>query len=121
VGDPLSFEVALPPAHPGSAPFAIFGVLGTPGFQSPFSLPFGLGTMSFLPCAVAPGFQPFVFTLADNVGLPCPPVLTSTPAPWSSGIVGSIPFPVTFALQGVIVTDTMGGVGITNAVVVRVQ
>ncbi|MCA9321214.1 MAG: right-handed parallel beta-helix repeat-containing protein [Planctomycetes bacterium] len=119
---PFSVEMALPPGHPGGAPFVIFGAAARADYTSPVTLPLGLGTMSFVPCALAPYFQPFLFTLANNAGgLPCPAILPSQPAPWASGVVGFLPFPMEFTLQGLIVTDAMGSIGITNGIVVLVR
>ncbi len=42
-------------------------------------------------------------------------------APWTTGPLAGVPFPVTFGLQGLIVEDAQDTVAATNALRVRVQ
>ncbi|HHN93734.1 MAG TPA: DUF5123 domain-containing protein [Anaerolineae bacterium] len=119
----LQFDVALPPGHPGGADFVLYGLLGEPSYASVTSLPFGLPPMVVPPCDLFPTFQPLVFTLASSVtGLGCQPAFTAPGgAPWTSGPLLGLPFPVTFGLQGLIVEDTQGSIAATNAIRIRVQ
>ncbi|HGY90092.1 MAG TPA: hypothetical protein ENK43_02850 [Planctomycetes bacterium] len=123
LNQPIQFDVALPPGHPGGADFVLYGLLGAPSYASVTSLPFGLPAMVVPPCDLFPTFQPLVFTLASSVtGLACQPAFTAPGgAPWTSGPLLGLPFPVTFGLQGLIVEDAQGTVAATNALRVRVQ
>ncbi len=120
---PIQFGVALPPGHPGGADFVLYGLLGAPSYASVASLPFGLPTMVVPPCDLFPTFQPLLFTLASSVtGLGCQPAFAAPGgAPWTSGPLAGLPFPVTFGLQGLIVEDAQGAVAATNALRVSVE
>ncbi|MCA9322153.1 MAG: right-handed parallel beta-helix repeat-containing protein, partial [Planctomycetes bacterium] len=122
IGQPLSLDVALPPTHSGpSAPFIIFGVFAVPRYTDTFVLPFGVGPIAFLPCPIAPVFQPVLFTAADSYGVNiCSPVAPSAPAPWSTGPLPGIPFPVRLSFQGVI-DEVAGQARVTNGVILVVN
>ncbi len=123
LNQPLQLDVALPPGHPGGADFVLYGLLGTPSHASVTGLPFGLPSMVVPPCDLYPTFQPLLFTLASSVtGLACQPAFAAPAgAPWTTGPLAGLPFPVTFGLQGLIVEDAQGTVAATNALRVRVQ
>jgi len=118
-----SFTVTLtPPPGNLSSDFVLYGILGTAKAATVTALPFGLPDMVFSPCDLAPSLQPILFTLAASVsGLSCAPIASTSPAPWSSP-AWSLPFPVTFTLQGLIVDTPLGtSLASTNAIRVRVQ
>ena len=123
LNQPIQLDVALPPGHPGGADFVLYGLLGAPSYASVTSLPFGLPSMVVPPCDLFPTYQPLLFTLASSLtGLGCQPAFTAPGgAPWTSGPLAGLPFPVAFGLQGLIVEDAQGTVAATNALRVRVQ
>lgn len=121
VGQPISVAMAQPPISPSPSLFAIFGVFAIPSYADTVVLPFGLGSMAFVPCPIFPSGQPLVFTLANNFGVdPCGALVTSSPAPWTPPSFGGIPFPIDFTLQGLI-EEGPGTIRVTNGIVVRVQ
>ena len=120
-GTPFSIDMTTPPTHPGSAPFAIFGLLRAALPSDAIILPFGIGEMVFPPCPLIPVLEPLLFTLTNNAGTsPCTEVLPSTPTPWTSGVLPGIPFPITVTFQGV-VEETPGVWRTTNGIILEVR
>ncbi len=117
LGQPFSFSMDPPSLSGGSAPFTIFGYLGTPSAAEAFPLPFGLGPMAFAPAF--PGvFAPQSFLVADNfIGL-TGALAYSAPAPWSATNPG-LNFPGEFSFQGWIATGPSSA-KVFNAIRMRV-
>ena len=121
LGQGFTVTLTPPPGNP-SSDFVLYGILGTAKAATVTALPFGLPNMVLPPCDLAPTLQPILFTLATSVsGLSCAPVTSTSPAPWNSP-AWSLPFPVTFTLQGLIVDTPLGtSLAASNALRVRVQ
>jgi hypothetical protein len=118
---PISFDVIPTGTVSPGALFGIWGFVGVPGPGDVFTLPFGIGQMAFPICPLV-GPQPNLLTLVDNFGIVgCPPLLPNTPAPWTVSVPGGLGFPITVALQGVIL-DPAGvmGFAVTNRVTLNV-
>jgi hypothetical protein len=116
---PVNLQL-LPAGSVGAgAPFALFGSFGVPGPGDVTALPFGLGSMAFVPCPLQP-LNPLLFTLTDQFGLGCPQLIPSSTTPWNFNFAG-FPFPFTAAVQGVIF-DPAGvlGISVTNLVTTKV-
>ena len=114
-------SMVLAPASTGSPRFLVWGQLGEPAFSDVVNLPFGLGPMAVIPCPLLPSYQPLLFTLVDNFGPdPCPPLLPSTPAPWTSGPLPPVFFPLTLTLQGLYET-LPGQIEVTNGIIYEIR
>ncbi len=121
LGQPFLVTLGGIPGSPPGAPFVLYGMLGVAGAATVTSLPAPLPTLVLPACDAFPNFQPFVFTLASSVtGLGCAPLISAPPAPWASPF-WSVPFPVTFTLQGLEADPSSGTVFATNALRVRIQ
>jgi hypothetical protein len=115
---PLVIEVIQPPQTVVPAPFIIWGLIGAPLPTDMITTPYG--TLCLPPELAAPGV-PWLFTLADNVGAGIPPLLPSTPTPWSITAFSGIPIPLQLTLQGGIVTTyTSANIEVTNAIILDV-
>lgn len=120
VGLSQPIGIAMSGSIVNSAPFAVWGLFGTP--QVGGLVPTSAGTFLFPPQPVAPSL-PWLFTLTNNVWADPNAILPSVPAPWGFNFPSGIPIPFDFTLQGLIVGSGSSGpvIEITNAVGVRVR
>ncbi|MEZ6195572.1 MAG: right-handed parallel beta-helix repeat-containing protein [Planctomycetota bacterium] len=116
---PWSVNFLSPSFLAASPGFAIFGAIGEPTAATVTTLPFGLGTMSFLPCPLLPT-APELFTLASTVGgLPCGSALPAAPAPiWTTPAIPGLGGEADIAFQA-LVLDGAGNVSVSNLVIAR--
>jgi hypothetical protein len=122
LGGAASVDLATPPTSALPAHFVLFMTLGA-ALGTDTVLPFGIGTMTFMPCVLDPA-NPLLFTLSDSLGLGvCPALFPSTPTPWQLLIPpGVLTSPLTVTLQGVIVDGTASvGFSVTNGVILSVN
>jgi hypothetical protein len=118
LGQSFNFSMDTPPGAAPGRPFAVFGAVGVPGLDAATTLPSGIGTMAFAPCALVPFWSDVFFTLTNNITpLPCGQAIASFPTPWSSASFPGFGFPVDFTVQGV-VEQADGSLGVTNGIVV---
>ncbi len=121
LGSQATVEMAQPPNLASAANFVIFGLFAEPRLEFIFTVPLGIGDMSFAPCAMFPIYFPLLFTYTNNFGPgTCPQFLSSTPTPWSSPPGPALGFPLTMALQGVI-EESPGVYVPTNMVIYEVK
>lgn len=117
----MTIGVGQPSSSATPARFIVFGALGVPNYADPVALPFGIGTMSFTPCVLAPAFAPLLFVLTNNFGPdPCGEYLPSTLTPWNTPPLGPIPFPLDVTLQALIESQP-GVLAVTNGVIAEVR
>jgi len=120
-GTLFGISVARPSLVLGQAPFAIFARLGIPAASEATILPAPVGTMCFAPCPAAPGANPLLFTVTNNIiPGPCGELISSLPAPWSSPMIAAPPFSFQLTLQGMII-DVTATLHVTNAVFLDVM
>ncbi len=115
-----SFSIDVAPISPlfTNTPFALFGFIGVPGQQNGFSITGISGTMAFAPCPADP-LNPNLFTFATTVPLGgCQPAFMASGSPWNV-ILGGVPTPLRFTLQGVTVLGTVPV--FTNGVIVDIH
>ncbi len=121
MGQPLTLHLLQPVGNLQPAAFVIFGVLAAPAFTDASMLPYGIGRAAFLPCDLAPWAAPFLFVAANNLYVgPCSPLAAATLAPWSLTVGGGIPYPALMTLQAIVETGG-GGLGLSNAVILRIS
>lgn len=118
-GSSSSVSMIQPPNLPNSAGFAIFGLLAEANELSLTNVPLGIGPMTFPPCPMFPS-HPLLLTLTNNLGTICPPLVASTPTPWTSAPFPPIFFPLALTFQGII--EEAPGVYVpTNMVIFKVE
>lgn len=103
-----------------SAYYIIYGIIGVPKASDAVALPFGVGTMAFMPFSLNPNF-PGTFMLANSFGPHPAAQVPSVPTPWSYVLPLTVPFPFQFTLQGVHYDPINFVIGITNGVIVNIQ
>lgn len=120
VSTPFTISVAQPPTTTLPAPFVLWGYIGTAGSQDQVLTPYG--TLCIVPEPLLFGV-PWLFTLADNIGVGPAPLLPSVPAPWSYSLPFGIPFPGTYTLQGIILQPNgiSTNAATTNGILLRVN
>ena len=108
-------------------PHAIFGVVRSGGNFGVFGLPFGAGALCFTPEVFDPFGDPHLFTLTNTFG-GFPALLPANHAYLGAfgspvALMGPIPFPITFWLQGIVADPTrpFPGLAVTNALRVVVR
>ena len=120
--------LARPPMAPLTPlPHAIFGVVRSGGNFGVFGLPFGAGALCFTPEVFDPFGDPHLFTLTNTFG-GFPALLPANHAYLGAfgspvALMGPIPFPITFWLQGIVADPTrpFPGLAVTNALRVVVR
>ncbi len=115
-----SFSIDIAPVSPifTNSPFAIFGFIGVPRQQDGYSIMGITGSMSFTPCPADP-VNPNLFTFATTVPLGgCQPAFMASGNPWNV-VLGGVPAPLRFTLQGVTVLGTIPV--FTNGVIVDIH
>lgn len=126
-GSALDFWMATPPMHAGTtAQFLLFGRIGGTPFLAPTTLPFGIGSMCFLPSILSNPADPTLFLLASTFGGPAvlPAFPAYLPAPGSPCVATpTIPLSVTFTVQGIVQDSSVPTIGLalTNAMRVIVR
>lgn len=122
IGESITFELRQAPNNAVPAPFAIFGMIGTPTAAERFTLPLGLGDLVMTPCPLDPA-NPVLFTLADAFGIPgCAPILPAAATAWSFTVPGGLPAAASFAVQGIMYDPAAPfGLAKTNGVLVIVD
>lgn len=120
VFSPFTVAVAQPPTTTLPAPFVIWGYIGTAGPQDQVLTPYG--TLCIVPEPLFFGV-PWLFTLADSIGVGPAPLLPSVPAPWSYALPFGIPFPGTYTIQGLIFQPSgiSTNAATTNGIILRVN
>ncbi len=117
VGQPLSMQVTNPFISQGGTYFAVFGFLGNPTLGEAYLLPANTGLMAFAPKLLQPN-NPLLFTLTDNI-FNTAGLMSSSPATSSLSLPGGLAFPLTVALQAVLLEGSTFTV--SNALVLNVQ
>ena len=116
-GSPCTIAVQAP-SGTSSAPFIIWGYVGSPAPSEAFAIPFAGGDMAFTPHLIDLG-NPKLFTFTNNILPPASGLVGSTPAPWS--VAGNcLPYPFSITIQG-LVTDGSGPLRITNAMTLHTR
>jgi hypothetical protein len=121
LNQPFTISVTQPPTNPLPSDSILFGQLGIPNpLVDATVLPYGIGTSCIRVCALFPTATDLFF-VANSYGVAMcgPPLLSSTPAPWTSPPL-SLPFAVTATIQGVIIQN-LPTVRVTNGIVLTVN
>ncbi|HGY91170.1 MAG TPA: hypothetical protein ENK43_08375 [Planctomycetes bacterium] len=115
-----AFSIDVAPISPlfTNTPFAVFGFIGVPNLQDGYSITGISGSMAFAPCPADP-LNPNLFTFATTVPLGgCQPAFMASGNPWNV-VLGGVPTPLRFTLQGVTVIGTTAI--FTNGIIVDVH
>ncbi len=122
VSSAITLSVDQPAFTAVPCPFIVCGYIGVPSAADVTPLPGSMGTMVFPPALLAPA-NPFLFTLADGLGVggaiipgtvPAPPFVLSFPS--------GMPSAAQLTLQVVQVDPTNAtGLAVGNAVIMNVQ
>lgn len=122
IGQPVTITMSAPPFLPTATLFEIFGFIGAPQPADVSLLPFNLGYTAFPFCPTAPS-DVRLFELTNNIApSACTALFPSAPTPWSMTLPFGLPFPLTFALQGIAYdTSSPSVISTTNAVQCRIQ